>query len=50
MNVYLGAGLVCLFLWAGFVYAAGIGSAGVHVLVAVGFVLVARGLLKTRAS
>lgn len=48
MNAYLGGGLVCLVMWGVLVYGAGIGTGTVHILVAAGFVLIARGLLQTR--
>ena len=50
MNAYLGGGLVCLVVWGVLVYGAGIGTGMVHILVAAGFVLVARGLLQTRSD
>jgi hypothetical protein len=48
MNAYLGGGLLCLALWGVLVYGAGIGSGVVHIVLAIGFVLVGRGLITPR--
>jgi hypothetical protein len=48
MNAYVGGGLVCLLVWGVLVYGTGNGAGVVHILLAAGFVLVARGLLQTQ--
>ena len=50
MNIYLAAGLLCLGFWGILVYGAGIGAGPVHAIVAVGFLLVARGLTTVRKA
>jgi hypothetical protein len=45
MNLYLGAAVLCLATWAFLVYVVAIPSSWVHVLLAGGFVLVARGIV-----
>lgn len=49
MNAYVAVGAVCLGAWAVLVYGLAIGSGWVHALVALGFVLIARGLIAVRA-
>jgi hypothetical protein len=48
MNAYIAAGGVCVIAWAVLVYGLALGSGWVHTLVAVGFVLIARGLIAVR--
>ena len=50
MNAYLSVGLACILIWVALVYGGGIGAGVAHILVAVGFVLVARGLLQTETK
>lgn len=50
MNIYVAAGMVCLAIWGVLVYGAGIGTGPVHAIVAVGFLLVARGRLSNRKT
>jgi hypothetical protein len=49
MNAYIAVGAVCVIAWGLIVYALAIGSGWVHALVALGFVLIARGLIAVRA-
>ncbi len=48
MTVYLALGAVCVIVWGVLVYGFAIGHGWVHALLAVGCVLVARGLITTR--
>lgn len=50
MRAYVVGGLVCLGIWGILVYGAGIGAGSVHALAALGFLLVARGLITARAT
>ena len=50
MNAYVGGGLLCLVSWGILVYGVGVGAGAVHVIVAAGFVLLARGLITTRTD
>jgi hypothetical protein len=45
MNLYLGAGAFCLVVWGILVYAVATPSGWVHAALAVGFLLVARGIV-----
>ena len=48
MTAYLAVGAACVIAWAVLVYGFAIGHGWVHLLLAVGCVLVARGLITTR--
>jgi len=48
MNVYLIVGIACLVLWGILLFGLAVPSGWVHVPLAVGFVLVARGLMAPR--
>jgi len=48
MNVYLLVGIACLVLWGILLLGFAVPSGWVHVPLAVGFVLVARGLMMPR--
>jgi hypothetical protein len=48
MNVYLAVGAVCVIAWGVLVYGFALGPGWVHVLLALGCVLVARGLVIPR--
>ncbi len=49
MNAYIALGAACVIAWAGIVYGLAIGNEWVHALVALGFILIARGLIAVRA-
>ena len=49
MNAYIAVGAACVIAWAAIVYGLAIGHGWVHALVALGFVLIARGLISVRA-
>jgi hypothetical protein len=49
MNAYIALGAACVITWAVIVYGLAIGTGWVHALVALGFVLIARGLIAVRA-
>lgn len=48
MNAYVVLGAACVITWAVIVYGFAIGTGLVHALVALGFVLIARGLIAVR--
>lgn len=45
MNLYLGAGVLCLVAWGILVYVVAVPSGWIHTVLAVGFLLVARGIV-----
>ncbi len=47
MNVFLGAAILCLAAWTVLVFVITVPSGWIHVLLAAGFVLLARGIIGT---